>query len=367
MEVFHWNSDFETGLSEVDAQHHKLVQITNSLGNLLSNDDVHPKDLEDVFAQLVDYTVYHFTEEEKTMMQFGVDERHIKQHKEIHQTFVQDVLHLKEEFDLQTVTTPKALFDYLMNWLVYHILGSDMSMSRQIEAIKNGYSSAKAFDMEVEKKDKPTHMLLNSLDQLFKQVSQKNKMLKDLNVELEKKVEERTKELSQANERLQKISTTDSLTSLANRRKAMDILEILWDEAQSKELALSCIMIDADNFKQINDTYGHDAGDIVLKELSRELEHAVRTDDTVCRLGGDEFLVICPFTDEEGALNIANIIHQKVNQLKVQAGKGSWKGSISVGIATKDKDMKSINDLIKQADLGVYASKEAGKNCVKRA
>lgn len=367
MELFQWNLDLETGLNEVDEQHHKLVDITNSLGNLLSNDNVQQKDLEEVFAELVAYTKYHFDEEEKVMKKFAVDERHVKSHKEVHRTFVQDVLDLKQEFYLKKITTPKSLFDFLTNWLVYHILGSDMSLSRQIEAIKNGFSPAEAFDIESKEKEKSTAMLLNSLDKLFKQISEKNKTLKELNHDLEDKVKERTKELSKANESLEKLSTTDSLTNLANRRKAMDLLNILWKEAENKNCALSCIMIDADNFKQINDTYGHDAGDIVLKELSQAIQHALRTDDTVCRLGGDEFLVICPLTDEGGVLNIANIIHKKVNQLRIKAGEGIWKGSISVGIATKTEKMKNINDLIKQADLAVYASKKAGKNCVKKA
>lgn len=367
MELFEWNNNLKTGISEVDSQHHKLVDITNSLGSLLSSGDIKDEDLEKAFKELLDYTKYHFEEEEKVMETYSLDNRHLLAHKKIHMTFINDVSDLKQEFIKKDKEASRSLFNFLTNWLVYHILGSDMEMTRQINAVKNGISPKEAFEKEPESKDHSSSMLLNSLDSLFAQITKKNKKLKELNQNLEKKVDERTKELFDANKKLHQLATTDVLTGIANRRKAMELLELLWEESENKGLELSCIMIDADNFKEINDTYGHDAGDIVLKELSKELQHSVRTDDIVCRLGGDEFLIICPETNEEGVLNIAKIIHKKINQLKVQAKEGVWNGSISVGVATKTIHMKDVNELIKQADLAVYASKDAGKNCVKTA
>jgi hemerythrin len=91
------------------------------------------------------------------------------------------------------------------------------------------------------------------------------------------------------------------------------------------------MMIDADSFKQINDTQGHDAGDSVLRALSKQLLHAVRNDDIVCRLGGDEFLIICAGTPLDGAMMLAESIREEVAALRVPAGAGEWVGSISVG------------------------------------
>lgn len=367
MELFEWNHNLELGIEEVDKQHYKLVSIINNLGNLLSKDNAKEEDLENIFDELLAYTKYHFKEEEQVMQSYELDERHSDYHKVIHRAFLHNVLELKKEANYKKKETLKNLFDFLINWLVYHILGFDTSMSYQIESIKNGISPSEAFDIEVNRKrSNSADILLNSIDKLFEQISQKNKKLKELNYNLEKKVQERTQELRDANDKLHELARTDTLTGIANRRRAMELLKMLWSESQEKDLDLSCIMIDADNFKEINDNYGHDAGDIVLKELSKEIKYAIRTDDIVCRLGGDEFLVICPSTDEEGVLKIANIVHKKVNELKVQAKEGIWKGSISVGIATKTPSMKDINELIKQADLAVYASKEAGKNCVKK-
>jgi hemerythrin len=129
---------------------------------------------------------------------------------------------------------------------------------------------------------------------------------------------------------------------------------------------LSCMMIDVDGFKQINDTYGHDAGDEVLRQLAHTLKDSVRTDHFTARLGGDEFLIICPDTDLNGALIIAEKMRCVVDAMRVPTGNdGVWKGSISVGVACRAEAMKGPDDLIKAADNGVYLAKEAGRNCVR--
>ena len=126
------------------------------------------------------------------------------------------------------------------------------------------------------------------------------------------------------------------------------------------------MMVDADGFKVINDTYGHDAGDVVLKRLAQELRHSVRSDDIVCRLGGDEFIVICPNTDIEGALFLGEQIRGKITSLRVHVGDGFWIGSASIGVAcTVQENTKEVNALLKAADEAVYEAKRCGRNCVK--
>lgn len=191
-----------------------------------------------------------------------------------------------------------------------------------------------------------------------------NQQLKEKNLALEKRVEERTRELTSANKQLGTLAMTDPLTNIANRRKAMLTLQKLWEEAEEQDKPLACIMIDADRFKQINDNYGHDAGDIVLIALATELADSVRSDDLVCRLGGDEFLILCPETDSRGALQLAKQIHSTVSTMKVAVPGGSWLGSISVGVSVKDNKSHNPEDLIKSADNGVILAKNRGKNCV---
>lgn len=121
-------------------------------------------------------------------------------------------------------------------------------------------------------------------------------------------------------------------------------------------------MIDADGFKTINDNCGHDAGDAVLRQLSRRLLHAVRTNDVVCRFGGDEFLVICPNTPLQGALRLAEQLRHEVATLRVPAGKSEWRDSI--GVAVRGATMKGYEDLVKLADEGVYRAKREGRKHV---
>ena len=124
-------------------------------------------------------------------------------------------------------------------------------------------------------------------------------------------------------------------------------------------------MIDADNFKEINDSYGHDAGDEVLKRLAIEMSHAVRSDDIVCRMGGDEFTAICPNTSLKGAMYLAEQIRQRIASLKLRAGEGCWAGSLSIGVATLNEETNSLGSLLKIADESVYMAKRSGRNCVK--
>lgn len=363
MEILQWNHYFETGIADVDKQHQHLVNVTNDFGQMLSHGQLQANDVEKVFSELVSYTQYHFDEEEKLMNNVGVDSRHTDSHAETHKGFLNDVLVMK-----QMIADEKAgltdLFEFLMNWLVYHILGDDKNMARQVQALQNGESAQSAFKNNEKVPDSASGMLLLALNNLFSQVSDRNKELADLNKNLEDRVAQRTEELQEANTRLGELVLTDPLTGLSNRRHAMQSLEQLWQESGESHNRLGCMMIDADGFKQINDQFGHDAGDIVLCELSRHLKYSVRTDDLVCRLGGDEFLVICPNTDQKGTEYIAAITHGNIAALKVPVDGGFWQGSISVGVAARTELMKKPEDLLKKADENVYAAKRAGKNCV---
>jgi PleD family two-component response regulator len=144
-------------------------------------------------------------------------------------------------------------------------------------------------------------LLLQSMNRLIEQVSERSRALFELNQTLEARVAERTQSLAEMNEQLESMAMTDVLTGLPNRRHAMRILDAEWKKAMATGNALSCMMIDADGFKKINDTYGHDAGDTVLRTLSLCMKESVRNDDVVCRLGGDEFLIVCMHTNLEGS------------------------------------------------------------------
>ena len=367
MASFHWDTYFETNLAEVDQQHFRLVELINEFGDLVTNDRLKSEDVDRLYKELVDYTRYHFSEEENMMAEKGIDPRHFQAHITIHRKFLQNLteMYLSDVDQVENQRIAKGILDFLVHWLAYHILGKDQNMARQLHAIEQGMSAAQAYDEQERKADSSTEPLLNALKGLFEQVTEQNQALIRLNVSLEKKVAERTQELRNANRHLSELSMTDSLTGLPNRRHAMRHLADTWEQSIRRDLDMVCMMIDADYFKQVNDQHGHDAGDDVLRRLSHTIKDAIRNDDLVCRLGGDEFLIICPDTDLEGGRHLANLIHHKVNGLVVPVGEGIWQGSISLGVAAKTEQMNHYEDLIKEADNNVYAAKRAGKNCVK--
>lgn len=171
-------------------------------------------------------------------------------------------------------------------------------------------------------------------------------------------------ELAVTNRRLQEASVTDPLTGFPNRRYAVERFEQEWAAADRSKRPLCCMVVDVDAFKQVNDVYGHDVGDRVLKIIVNALKSGLRGQDVLARIGGDEFLVICPDTPLEAALACAERVRRAVDVQSVVTEGLSFKGSISVGVAIRDQSMTNYEALIKVADKGVYAAKHKGRNCV---
>jgi hemerythrin len=365
MTSFIWDEIFETGFSEVDQQHQQLVSLINQFGDCLTENSIQVEVLESVVEELIEYSKFHFQEEENLMAQSGLDPRHIEQHMDAHKGFLAEVLSIKSLISPGSLDMAKNLLNFLTHWLAYHILGTDQNMARQLNLLQAGISPEQAYEKENTESDLSTEALLKALNGLFRQVSIRNMQLKDLNESLETRIEERTRELSEANRHLETVSLTDPLTQLPNRRCALRQLSLLWDESIKSSNNLVCIVIDADNFKEVNDNYGHDAGDRVLISLANTLSKSFRTDDIVSRIGGDEFLIICPDTDGKGGKLIAENTLETVSHLRVPTGQPPWIGSISVGVACRKPEMQCFEDLIKAADVAVYAAKTAGKNCVR--
>jgi hemerythrin len=199
---------------------------------------------------------------------------------------------------------------------------------------------------------------------LVNEVTAGNRALQELNQTLEVRIAIRTSELVDLNQQLESMALSDVLTGLPNRRHALRCFDQLWQEATKNVTPLACMMVDADGFKTINDTYGHEAGDEVLRQLARCLKNSVRNDDVVCRLGGDEFLILCDHTNLAGAMKLAEKLRQEVAALRVPAGTGVWKGSVSIGVAERTESLVVCDELLRLADNGVYEAKRNGRNCV---
>lgn len=171
-------------------------------------------------------------------------------------------------------------------------------------------------------------------------------------------------ELAVTNRRLQEAALTDPLTTLPNRRYGMDRLEQEWAASVRSKRMFACLMIDIDRFKQINDNHGHDVGDAVLRQSAKILRESARTQDMVCRLGGEEFLVICPDTSPPAALQCAERIRKTFESAAFQVENDKFRATVSIGVAARGKSMEHFDQMLKAADQALYAAKAQGRNRV---
>jgi two-component system, sensor histidine kinase LadS len=191
---------------------------------------------------------------------------------------------------------------------------------------------------------------------------------------LEKAVEKRTDELSQmaknlkeANVSLKEASRKDPLTGLSNRRHFDELSEMILKENTRNETFVSLMVIDADHFKSINDTYGHDIGDRTLVTISEIMKSCVRRPmDIVSRFGGEEFVIMLSGTELDGALFVAEKVQQGLRATSISDGKGGcFYLTVSIGLVTLIPSEKTVGgDLFTMADKLVYEAKSNGRDCV---
>lgn len=163
--------------------------------------------------------------------------------------------------------------------------------------------------------------------------------------------------------KLEAMATTDKLTGAANRQ-VFDVLFLqAYNQSKRRDSKLSAIMFDIDYFKQVNDTYGHPTGDVVLKSLTQNITHSIRESDILFRWGGEEFLIILPECDLHQASEIAEKLRQVIETQNITFAGKSLSVTISIGIATMFQD-ETADDLVNRADKALYMAKEKGRNRV---
>jgi len=177
---------------------------------------------------------------------------------------------------------------------------------------------------------------------------------------------EMQKQLEKTNAELQRLSSLDGLTGIANRRQFDETLKREWQRAQREEWPLSLILIDIDHFKPFNDTYGHQRGDECLQKVAKALSGILsRPADLIARYGGEEFVAVLPTTDAEGALKVAERLRATVRGLGIPhaAGGGNDVVTISAGIATVTPSPDgSAEQLVEEADRALYQAKDGGRD-----
>ena len=166
--------------------------------------------------------------------------------------------------------------------------------------------------------------------------------------------------LALENATLYELATLDGLTRIYQRRYFEAMAELEWKRVIRHRRPLSILMVDMDHFKTINDTYGHDKGDVVLRKTAQILKSACREEDIVARYGGEEFVILLPETDLEGTRPVAQRIHEELRKLYILPDRSI---TLSIGVASyPSANVQDVISLIKCADQALYSAKNAGRN-----
>lgn len=173
--------------------------------------------------------------------------------------------------------------------------------------------------------------------------------------------------LRRLTDELRTMATRDPLTGLLNRRGLMDGLEAHFRVRHATPSRL--LIVDIDRFKQINDTHGHQIGDQVLSRVAQVLQHTVRQGDLVCRLGGEEFVVVALGSDHEGAMHLAERLREAIAHAQVPGGRaqGPIRCTATIGVSHGFAGTQALDDIMRQADAALYRGKMSGRNRVEWA
>jgi diguanylate cyclase (GGDEF)-like protein len=184
---------------------------------------------------------------------------------------------------------------------------------------------------------------------------------------LQQELGDRERELSQMNDRLLHISLTDGLTGVDNRRALEQRLHEMFEHSLRLHEPVACVMCDIDHFKKVNDTYGHAAGDEVLKQFAEILKSEAREIDRVGRYGGEEFLLLLPGTVLDSAVTFAERLRQRVDDHTFSFEGGTLRRTMSCGVASwPHPRISGREEMLKAADDALYVAKELGRNRVVR-
>ncbi|HYS54449.1 MAG TPA: diguanylate cyclase [Thermoanaerobaculia bacterium] len=173
-----------------------------------------------------------------------------------------------------------------------------------------------------------------------------------------------TKELQVANSNLEKLTLLDPLTELLNRRGLQQALSREIERIDRENIDVLVLLVDIDDFKRVNDSFGHAVGDIALQEIAKRLRHCVRAVDYACRIGGDEFLMLLPNADRDEASSIAERARVSIATMIIQHSTGTLHLTSSVAAMLLRRDTPSIDELLTQAHQLLRRSKSEGKNRV---
>jgi diguanylate cyclase (GGDEF)-like protein len=184
-------------------------------------------------------------------------------------------------------------------------------------------------------------------------------------VKVQLKIKTLQDSLKKSNQALMELSNTDPLTHLSNRRFLMKTLEKELQRCERSQKPMALIMVDVDHFKPVNDTYGHQQGDVVLQTLADQMKAHLRDYDLAARFGGEEFALVLPETALTEAVQVAERLRIAISELRIPADHNEIRLTISLGVATyPHPKVRTVDNLILEADRALYNAKEKGRNRV---
>lgn len=248
----------------------------------------------------------------------------------------------------------------ISNKLNYHIDGQVNDLRQSVRTMSN--------------LEELRRVLLNKLSYIRQVLENKRKHEEEYNKELEERIQILQRELNVINDQIKQVQSRekklaeeilkDPLTGIANRRAYEIRIAEEWERFQRYGHVFSIAIFDIDHFKGINDSYGHKAGDMILKELARLMKTSLRKSDFIARYGGEEFVVIFTGTNIQGAREAAEKLRQVIEKTRFVLRKQEVPVTISAGVSQVKPDDKSLIDTFERADKALYVSKNSGRNKV---
>lgn len=178
---------------------------------------------------------------------------------------------------------------------------------------------------------------------------------------LQDELRQKNKQLSELLAKVEALAITDSLTGLNNRRQLETVLEAEWKKSKRYKQPLACLLIDIDFFKNVNDTYGHKAGDLVLIEIANIIRNNVRDVDTVARWGGEEFIAVLPFSNKDQGLIVAQRILEEVSAYEFSQFPDK-RITVSIGLSYSSPSLNTKEEFVEASDKALYEAKRKGRN-----
>ncbi|HUN82278.1 MAG TPA: diguanylate cyclase, partial [Phycisphaerae bacterium] len=243
--------------------------------------------------------------------------------------------------------------------VVRHLVGPIEALSEAVREFAAGKLDTR---VKIQRRDEVGE-LATAFNGMADELARSHNQLVKLNAELEDRVLRRTRDLEEANKLLRDMASRDSLTGLYNRRHFNDLLAQLFAESARYGTDLTCMMIDLDNFKRVNDTLGHQIGDQLLQATADVIRSSIRESDVAIRFGGDEFAVLLPQTSPADAGHSAERILRNFRQHLARHMPEANITSLSIGMVSRENDLPATaSELVTLADEALYLAKAAGKN-----